>query len=121
MVHLFFGCNIYGSVCVLIHQWLGFSFIAPEIVSEHLFQFRHMAWLPCFSHSFLKIIWLACVWVIWKARNNRVFNQKALDSAQLVDNVKLMSFSWLKANMHSFAFNYHDWWRHPLHCMGVMV
>lgn len=34
--------------------------------------------LPRFSHSNLKTIWLACVCVIWKEHNNRVFHHKAL-------------------------------------------
>jgi len=50
-----------------------------------------------------------------------VFNQMALDSHAIADKVKLLSFSWLKANMSSFAFTYQDWWHHPLSCMGVLM
>ncbi|AES95698.1 hypothetical protein MTR_5g028380 [Medicago truncatula] len=32
-----------------------------------------------------------------------------------------MSFSWLKANKPTYAFSYHDWWRHSLPCMGHSV
>lgn len=47
--------------------------------------------------------------------------QKALDSHNITDKVKLLSFLWLKANMLTFVFSYHDWWRHPLSCMSVML
>jgi len=39
----------------------------------------------------------------------------------LADKVKFMSFSWLKANIPTFAFNYNDRWRHPLTCMGILL
>jgi len=40
---------------------------------------------------------------------------------RLVDSIKLMSFSWLKATNSTYAFSYHDWWWHPLPYMGVLV
>jgi len=49
-----------------------------------------------------------------------IFKSKAQDLVQLLDNVKFLSFSWLKANMFTSAFGYNDWWRHLLLCMGVM-
>jgi len=56
-----------------------------------------------------------------RKETTRIFNQKTVDLDHLTDNVKLMSFSWLKANMLTLAFGYDDWWRHPLLCMGVIV
>jgi len=79
-----------------------------------------MAGLPRYTHSFFKVIWHACVWSVWKERNNRIFKDKAEDLAQLLDRVKFVSFSWLKANRLTSTFSYNDWWRHPLICMSVM-
>jgi len=56
-----------------------------------------------------------------KGKEQHDFKQQTLDPKQLADKVKFMSFLWLKANMHTFAFTYHDGWRHPFHCMSVMV
>lgn len=72
--HLFLGCDIFVSVWSLVLQWMRLSFVAPAIVCDHLLQFSHRAGFPKSSHSFFKIIWLACVWVIWKEMNNQVFN-----------------------------------------------
>jgi len=63
---------------------------------------------------------MAIVWVIWKERNNRIFNHKIVTVELLADNVKILSFSWIKADMPTFVFSYNDWWRHPLPCMGVI-
>jgi hypothetical protein len=95
--------------------------VAPEVLGEHFHQFSHFSGLPQSTYHFLKLIWLACVWIIWKEMNNRVFNNKALAPAQLTDKVIMISFQWLKANLINFVFSYHDWWRSPLSCIGLML
>jgi len=34
--------------------------------------------------------------------------------------MKRTSFLWLSSNVPHLAFGFHDWWRHPLLCMGVV-
>ncbi|XP_024634470.1 uncharacterized protein [Medicago truncatula] len=118
--HLLLRCDIFGNVWNKIYRWLGIYFISPDSASDHLQQLTQMAGLPRFTHSFLKVIWHACVWILWKERNYMIFNDKAQDLEQIVDNVKFVSFFWLKANSLTSAFSYSDWWRHPLICMDVM-
>jgi hypothetical protein len=103
-----------------IYQWLGISFIAPTCASDNLYHYDHLVGIPRLSHTFMTVIWMATVWVIWKERNNMIFNQKIDTLDHLVDKVKFMPFSWLHANMPTFAYNYNDRWRHPLPCMGVI-
>jgi hypothetical protein len=119
--HLFLGCDFFGRVWTQVLLWLGLSYAAPVRCRDHYLQFGHMAGLPHFSHSFIQLIWLACVWTIWKERNNRIFTQKATPISILSDRVKLLSFKWLKARLHSFVFSYHDWWQHPMSCMGIFM
>jgi len=80
-----------------------------------------MAGMPCFTYSYFKVIWLACTWVLWKEMNNRVFKNTTSNPYSLLEKVKLNSFLWLKTNQVSFAYGYHDWWRHLLLCMGVLL
>lgn len=119
--HLFFGCTTFGSVWYHLFHWLGITFVAPDAVGEHFLQFGYLSGLPRFTYLFLKITWLACVWVIWKERNNIVFNQKAMVPHHLIDKVKMLSFQWLKSGLITFVFTYHDRWRHQLSCMGLML
>jgi hypothetical protein len=119
--HLFLGCTTFGSIWYRLLHWLGINFVAPEVLGEHFHQFSHFSGLPQSTYHFLKLIWLVCVWIIWKEMNNRVFNNKALAPAQLTDKVIMISFQWLKANLINFVFNYHDWWRSPLSCMSLML
>jgi len=53
--------------------------------------------------SFLQLIWLLCVWLIWGERNNRIFNNVETPIAQLLDNVKFHSFWWLKPKNSTFC------------------
>jgi len=75
--HLFLGCDFFGRVWTHVLLWLGLSYVSLVGCSDNYLQFGHMAGLPRLSHSFLQLIWLACVWTIWKERNNQIFNQKA--------------------------------------------
>jgi len=105
----------------LLCQRLDISYVAADGIGDHFTQITHMAGMPRSSHPFFKVIWLACVWVILKERNDRIFNNVASDPVTLIDKVKLNSFIWLKSKNALFVLSYHEWWRHPLHCMGVTL
>ncbi|AET03976.1 transmembrane protein, putative [Medicago truncatula] len=102
-------------------NWLDIDFIPSGGIGEHFHQFSKLVGMSCSSHAFFRLIWLACVWVIWKERNNCILKNVASDPFTLSDKVKLNSFLWLKTNQPSFVFSYHDWCRHPLLCMGVHI
>jgi len=118
-ITFFFSYDIFGSVWSAALQWLYISFVAPTQSMYHILQFGQMVGLLRSSYTFLQIIWMACVWIIRKERNNRIFHQRTVDTKTLSGKVKLLSFHWLRANMLTFVFSYHEWWRHPLFCMGV--
>ena len=119
--HLFLGCDTYGTIWNLLWQWLDISHVAADEIGEHFIQFTYMAGMPIYSHSFFKVIWLACVTVIWKERNDRIFNNVASYHVVLIYKVKLNLFLWLKSNNAMFVFSYHEWWRYPLLCMSVTM
>jgi hypothetical protein len=79
-----------------------------------------MAGMSRSSQLYLKIIWLASSWAIWRARNNSVFKNAVIDPHDILEKVKLNSFLWISSNFVTIAFGFHDWWRHPLLYMGVM-
>jgi len=80
-----------------------------------------LAGLPRATHHFLTVIWFASVWAIWKERNKRIFQDTTSDPSTLAEKVKLNSFMWLKSSQTSFIYAYHEWWKHPLRCMDVIV
>lgn len=118
--HLFIGCDLFASAWNLVCHWLGVPCVFLGSVTNHYFQFIHLAGLSRPSHFYLKVIWLACIWAIWKERNNCVFKNAVIDPLGIVEKVKLNSFLWLYLNFVPISFSFHDWWRHPLLCMCIM-
>ncbi|XP_024640667.1 uncharacterized protein [Medicago truncatula] len=117
--HLVLGCELFWKVWYLLYHWIGISYVLPDSVTDHYFQFTHLVGMPRASYFYLKVIWLACVWAIWKERNNCLFKNTVIDPYNIVEKVKLDSFLWLSSNSVSLAFGFHDWWRHPLLCIGA--
>jgi hypothetical protein len=75
--------------------------------------------IPRSSDLYFKVIWLASAWEMWKERNNRVFKNMIINPHNILEKVKLNSFLWISSNHGPIAFGFHDWWRHPLLCMGA--
>jgi len=43
-------------------------------VSAHFVQFTNLLGGAPTKRSFMQLLWLVCVWVLWTERNNRQFN-----------------------------------------------
>lgn len=117
--HLFLGCTLFNSVWQFVRKRIGIDFVASNNINHHFVQLSCLAGIPRSTFIFFKVIWLACVWVIRKERNYRVFKNTASEPSTLIEKVKLNSFLWLKSKQEFFVYSFHDWWKHPLLCMGV--
>jgi len=86
--------------------------LASSLFGWHILRARSLCavwavrWGPRQTHPFLKLIWFSCVWTIWKERNNPIFNHTTLELHQLLDKVKLLSFTWLTTEMTNIAYTY---------------
>lgn len=45
-------------------------------------------------HRGFWLIWHAVIWVIWRERNDRIFNNKEKGVDEIVEEVKAMSWHW---------------------------
>ena len=43
----------------------------------------------------LRMIWQAAIWVMWKARNDTIFNAVVTRWDEVVDEIKVLSWKWL--------------------------
>lgn len=117
--HLFLSCGTSSTLWSYVFTWLSLHTIIPYDLRDHHFQFCYMAGLPRSTHSYLQGIWYACVWVIWKDRNEHIFQNEASHPYVLFEKIKLNSFVWMKARNIPFNYCYYDCSTHPLLCMSV--
>ena len=119
MHHLFLSCPFFGALWPLVRNWLGIEGVEDQTVTTHVGQFIHYAGGSRARRSFFHLIWLLCVWVLWKERNARHFRNTRNSLMHLFDQVKHCSLWWLKARNVSFTYGIHSWWSNPLVCLGI--
>ncbi|PNX70272.1 70 kDa peptidyl-prolyl isomerase, partial [Trifolium pratense] len=71
--HLFLSCSTFGALWPLVSSWIGSPLVIAQTPSDHFVQFSASAGGPRARRSFLQLIWLAVVWVVWTERNHRLF------------------------------------------------
>ncbi|GAU13014.1 hypothetical protein TSUD_173140 [Trifolium subterraneum] len=118
--HVFLSCSSFGSIWSLISSWIGSSLVTTQTLSDHFVQFTISAGGTRARRSFMQLIWLACVWVVWTERNHRLFRGSADSSFHMLDKIKTFSYRWLKATRSSLALNCHSWWSSPILCLGLV-
>jgi len=93
--------------------------VDPQHILNHYYQFVYSLDSYASRRSFLNLIWLCGIWVLWNERNQRLSANIAKTTVQLLENVKITSLKWLKAKNAYFSFGYHMWWQSLLACLGI--
>jgi hypothetical protein len=112
--HLFLHCDTFGSLWQHIRSWIGVDGVDPYEINDHFLQFTHYTGSSNKRTSFLQLIWLLSVWVVWNDRNNRIFNNTQTTIDRLLEKIKFHSFWWLKANNANFVYGSQRWWSDPM-------
>jgi len=73
--HLFLHCDMYAPLWQMVRFWLGVSGVDPQGLQAHFLQFTNCLGGLKACRSFMQLLWLLCVWVIWQERNNRLFKK----------------------------------------------
>ena len=119
--HLFFQCDHYGRLWLLISHWLGIVTALDGVVYTHGNQFCALGDLLKNSRTTFTIIWISVLFVIWKDCNRRIFQNHFDHLEALLERVKLQTYWWLKANFIMFAFDYPFWRQNPLVCVQTVM
>jgi len=117
--HLFLQCHVFGSIWYQIRLWISVSGVDTDNIREHFQQFLHYTGHSKARRSFLQLLWLLCIWLVWNERNNILFNNIETSIEQLLDKVKYHSLWWLKANKTTFVYGSQNWWLNLLLYLGV--
>ena len=117
--HMFVSCPIYSILWQHVRAWIGVSGVDPYDTADHFVQFSYLLGSATKNRSFMQLLWLVCVWVLWTERNNRQFNNTENSMYQLLEKVQNHSFWWLKAVNSVHVFGIHSWFASPLLCLGI--
>ncbi|KAK2423034.1 hypothetical protein QL285_033519 [Trifolium repens] len=117
--HLFLSCPVFAPLWGQIRSWVGFSSVDPVSIPDHFVQFSHSAGGSRARRSFLQLLWLCSIWVIWHERNSIIFKAKESTVLQMLEKVKVNSLWWMKTCNMNIGVNSHLWWSSPFMCLGI--
>jgi hypothetical protein len=117
-IHLLLHCNIASAVWYRVSKWLGFTYVNPPNL------FISCALFVSFATSKkrklgLLLIWHAVIWVIWKVRNDCIFNNKAYTIDEVVDLVMVSAWRWFVGRLTKNPCLWYEWQHEPLCCIDM--
>jgi hypothetical protein len=112
-------CNTFGFLWPMVRSWIGFSEADAHSLTDHFLQFTYSAGCIRAWRSFLQLVCLVCVWVVWNERNLIIFRNSASTVDQLLNKVKLFTYRWFRVTDVTLATSLHCWWSSHLLCLGI--
>jgi len=74
VVHLFLYCHVISKVWMKVMSWLQFHFITLPNLFLHIICWSSAMRLKKLRRG-AQLLWHSAIWVIWKLRNDRIFNK----------------------------------------------
>ncbi|KAK2456949.1 hypothetical protein QL285_004267 [Trifolium repens] len=116
-IHLFLHCPVSSKVWYEIMRWLGVNVIVPHnLVSA----FATMVSIGRGKRNTdcLALIWISFMWLIWRFRNNVVFNNKVLIIEELVEHIKFQAWKWFVGRVAKSPCLLYEWQWSPSDCFS---
>ncbi|XP_022007925.1 uncharacterized protein LOC110907219 [Helianthus annuus] len=108
--HLFVSCHLAQTVWALITQWckipVFFAFGIKDILDLHLFVKSSTK-----KKKIIQAIVHVTFWSIWAARNKLIFDGSYPEVSKILEEVKVMSYLWVKNRSKDAAITLESWKR----------
>ncbi|GKV48452.1 hypothetical protein SLEP1_g55265 [Rubroshorea leprosula] len=114
--HLFLKCKIVKWLWRACANWWG---IKVELQNECKKTFQLFGVWTKKSHKRegWDCIWSAVIWLVWMARNKKIFDNVEVNLIKLFELIQLRSFTWIKVRKGKCYFNLSDWLINPASCL----
>jgi hypothetical protein len=110
--HLFLHCSYTARIWYDIMRWYGVVLVLPPSVLS-----SYVLLVGCGSNKRrrkgLSIVWLAYVWVVWRIRNDCVFNNRRFEVVEVVDLIQRTSWQWFLNNTANGPCLLYEWVWNP--------
>jgi hypothetical protein len=115
--HMFLHCQFAMKVWENVMRWLGFHFMIPPNLFILWENWDGVSGVKKMCNGF-RMIWHAVVWSLWRARNDRIFNNKIGEVDALVEDIKVLSWRWHLDRSNSPACMFYEWHWNPKECLS---
>jgi hypothetical protein len=116
--HLLLHCSFTSSVWYAVFSWLGVASILPPDLSTGFAVMADMGGSKR-RKSALLLLWQVTIWVIWRFRNDRLFNNKDVSAIEVVDSIKQLAWRWYLGRIAKQPCLLYEWLQEPWYCMGL--
>jgi hypothetical protein len=114
----FLYCCFSFSIWYAIFKWLGLLLIMPPNLF-YLFDCLCGAAVGKNRRKGYQLIWHATVWLIWKARNDIIFNNEIKDERAVAEGIKVLSWRWGLASLNLSPCLLYEWCAEPNLCLDM--
>lgn len=116
-IHLFLHCEVASLVWSKLMLWLDWHFVIPPNLFVHWECWSRRSWNKNRLRGWW-LIWITTIWVLWKVRNDKIFNDINHEVDEIVEEVKVLSWRWLLYRMNIPVCLYYEWCWNPSYCLG---
>jgi hypothetical protein len=91
--HLFLHCNKSIRVWYEVCKWLGVLMVMPPDIMTLFDCFNGVVRNKKIKKGFL-LVWHTVIWVLWRTRNDVIFNGITKEPMEVVEEIKVLSWKW---------------------------
>jgi hypothetical protein len=113
--HLFLHCPCVSKDWYAIMNWLGLILISPPNMEISMAMFAGCG-REKVSKAGLILVWNSVMWVVWKMRNDCIFNNKVVVVEDMVEQVQLLSWKWFLNRKAKGPCMLYEWKWSPFDC-----